>query len=235
MYMVRFYAKRLQTLRGKTIVHVGAHYGQEAALYEKWGAAKVVWVEADPETVVHLRKSLERRTPPKQTLLRRMMGFGQTQHIVIQALVGDTDGKETEFYVFSNGGQSSSIFKKANLSFDRHATVVETGQVHHLTMRCLDSLLPEYGIKPSTVDVLALDVQGAELLCLKGSQKLLENISLLECEVSKIQWYEGGVLLQELDAWLRERGFLRRTWVRRAMMNAVYKRRYRFPSIIQRN
>ena len=223
MYLVRYYAKRLQTLRGKTIVHVGAHKGQEAALYERWGAARVIWVEADPDTARSLRSHLALRSGHGDGWLSRLLRFPPTRHQVVEALIGDEDGKPTDFFVFCNDGQSSSIFRKAKLEEDRHANVKETGQVRQLAMRTLDSLLPESGIPLDNVDILALDVQGAELLCLKGATALLGHVHLLEAEVSLLRWYEGGVLLPELDAWLREQGFHRRTWVRRRMMNAVYR------------
>lgn len=222
MYLVRYYAKRLRTLRGKTIVHVGAHKGQEAALYERWGAARVIWVEADPDTARSLRSHLAARSGQGEGWLARLLRFAPTRHQIIEALIGDDDGKPTDFFVFSNDGESSSIFRKAQLEEDRHANVMETGQVRQLAMRTLDSLLPENGIPLNTVDVLTLDVQGAELLCLKGAKALLRHIHLLEAEVSQLQWYEGGVLLPELDSWLLGEGFRRRTWVRRRMMNAVY-------------
>jgi FkbM family methyltransferase len=223
MYMVRYYAKRLQSLRGKTIVHVGAHKGQEADKYESWGAKRVIWIEADPETAKALRNHLSNRIPPQPSWLQRFFALPRTEHVVIEALVGDVDDRPTNFYVFSNDGESSSIFRKANLEEDRHASVVETGIVRQLHMRSLDRLLPENGIPLSDVTVLALDVQGAELLCLKGALTLLKHIQLLEAEVSQIQWYEGGVLLPELDAWLKTHGYRRHTWVRRRMMNAVYR------------
>ena len=223
MYMVRYYAKRFQTLRGKTIVHVGAHKGQEAALYERWGVSSVIWVEADPETAKTLRANLASRTGRSEGWLARLLNFAPTRHQVIEALIGNEDHKTTDFFVFSNDGESSSIFRKAQLENDRHANVIETGQVRQLLMRTLDSLLPENGVALSKVDVLALDVQGAELLCLQGAGQLLRHIHLLEAEVSQIPWYKGGVLLPELDAWLGERGFRRHTWVRRRMMNAVYR------------
>lgn len=222
MYLVRYYAKRLRTLRGKTIVHVGAHKGQEAALYERWGAARVIWVEADPDTARSLRSHLAARSGQGEGWLAHILRFVPTRHQVIEALIGDEDGKPTDFFIYSNDGESSSIFRKAQLDEDRHANVMETGQVRQLAMRTLDSLLPENGISLDTVDVLTLDVQGAELLCLKGATALLRHIQLLEAEVSQLQWYEGGVLLPELDSWLLSEGFCRRTWVRRRMMNAVY-------------
>jgi FkbM family methyltransferase len=224
MYLIRHHLLRLRTLRGKTIVHVGAHRGQEAALYAKWGAARVIWIEADPETARGLRQHLCEMEAVPQSLMARVLGLSRTAHQVIEALVGDEDGKLTDFHVFSNDGESSSIFRKAPEANSRHATIVETGTVRQLAMRSLDRLLPENGIPLSDVDILVLDVQGAELLCLKGAMGLLSGISLLETEVATTAWYDGGVLLPELDAWLAQCGFRRRTRVRRSMMNAIYTR-----------
>lgn len=224
MYLIRHHLLRLQTLRGKTIVHVGAHRGQEAAEYQKWGAARVIWIEADPETARGLRQHLATLPRQPQGRLQRLLGFPATEHRVIEALIGDEDGKLTDFHVFSNDGESSSIFRKSAEADTRHAAIVETGTVRQLAMRSLDRLLPENGIALDSVDILVLDVQGAELLCLRGATDLLSRITMLESEVATTAWYEGGVLLPELDAWLAGKGFRRRTRVRRSMMNAVYTR-----------
>jgi FkbM family methyltransferase len=225
MYLIRHLALRLQSLAGKTIVHVGAHRGEEAQLYDRWGAAQVIWIEADPAVVVDLRANLAALPPAKRVWLARK-AKGPTHHQVIEALVGDEDGKPTDFFIFSNAGASNSIFRKDD-SHARMQQVTETGEVKRLHMRQLDKLLVESGVALDTVDVLVLDVQGAELLCLKGATGLLQHISLIEAEVSKTSFYQSGVLLPELDGWLAAKGFARRTWVRRNSMNAVYTSRRR--------
>lgn len=220
MYLIRHLALRLQSLAGKTIVHVGAHRGEEAALYDRWGAARVIWIEADPAVAVDLRANLAALAPENRVWLARH-AKAPTRHLVIEALVGDEDGKPTDFYIFSNAGASNSIFRKDDSNAGLHA-VSETGEVKRLSMHRLDTLLQDNGIALSEVNVLVLDVQGAELMCLKGATGLLQHVRLIEAEVSKTSFYQNGVLLPELDAWLAARGFRRRTWVRRNSMNAVY-------------
>jgi FkbM family methyltransferase len=225
MYLVRHLALRLQSLAGKTIVHVGAHRGEEAELYDRWGAARVIWIEADPTVAVDLRANLAALKPVPRVWLARK-AKGPTRHQVIEALVGDEDGKPTDFYIFSNGGASNSIFRKDD-NHPKMQQVIETGEVKRLHMRQLDGLLAENGIAPHEVDILVLDVQGAELLCLKGATQVLQHARLIEAEVSKTSFYQNGVLLPELDAWLAAKGFTRRTWVRRNSMNAIYTARGR--------
>lgn len=223
MYLVRHLALRLQSLAGKTIVHVGAHRGEEAQLYDRWGAARVIWIEADPTVAVDLRANLA-ALPPAQRVWLARNAKAPTRHQVIEALVGDEDGKATDFYIFSNAGASNSIFRKDD-SHPKMQQVTETGEVKRLYMRQLDALLVENGVALNEVDVLVLDVQGAELLCLKGATGLLRHVRLIEAEVSKTSFYQNGVLLPELDAWLAAKGFSRRTWVRRNSMNAIYTAR----------
>jgi FkbM family methyltransferase len=223
MYLVRYLAKRLRSLAGRTVLHVGAHYGEEAALYERWGADQVIWIEADPAVAAGLRTHLSNHVRPPHNWLARRAGATQTRHTVIESLVGDEDGRATDFYIFSNAGASNSIFRKSE-AFAEHDAVTETGEVKRLHMRTLDRLLPENGIALSDVDILVLDVQGAELLCLNGAAELLKSVQIIESEVSKRSFYKDGVLLPELDTHLRGAGFTRRTWVRRNSMNAVYTR-----------
>ena len=51
MNIVRYMMLRLKSLRGMTIVHVGAHVGQEAVRYQNMMAAKVIWIEASPRAI----------------------------------------------------------------------------------------------------------------------------------------------------------------------------------------
>jgi len=224
MYIVRHLMRRMKTLRGMTIVHVGAHQGQEAAQYDAWGAEKVIWIEADPGQLPSLNKQIEHIRSQPRSGFAKLFGASKTEHLVINALVGDVDGEDTAFYIYSNEGASNSLFTKHPDVDERFDWLTETGDVLRLKMRSLDALLVENGIKPENVDFLAMDIQGAELLCLKGATQLLESLQYIETEISKTPFYDGGVLLDELEPWLNERGFRCKTWLRRPFMNAVFVR-----------
>jgi len=224
MYIVRHLRRRLKTLRGMTIVHVGAHQGQEAVEYDAWGAAKVIWIEADPAQLPGLEAAIKQVEAQPRSLLARLTGTSKTQHQVINALVGDVDGADTDFYLFSNAGASNSIFTKHPDVTENMDWLNETGEVLRLKMRTLDALLAKNNISADSIDFLALDIQGAELLCLKGATQVLENLRYMEVEISKERFYDGGVLLDELEPWLNARGFCCKTWLRRNFMNAVFVR-----------
>jgi FkbM family methyltransferase len=77
----------------------------------------------------------------------------------------------------------------------------------------------------SCVDVLWLDLQGAELDVLKGGIELLKSIKLVHVEVSRRPLYEGGVTLNEMDLFLSRLGFKRvLTRIPVISGNAVYTR-----------
>ncbi|MDP3524127.1 MAG: hypothetical protein Q8S27_06075 [Hoeflea sp.] len=111
MNILRYLLMRGRTLRNKTIVHVGAHHGQEAARYQDWGASTVVWFEAAPDIYPALQSHLETMAQRKPGLFCRLMGQTRTRHIAIQALVGAEDGGTAEFHLFDNDGASNSMFR----------------------------------------------------------------------------------------------------------------------------
>ena len=223
MKITRHLGFRLQTLRGMTVVHIGAHHGQEAASYNRMLAHRVCWIEANPETFKILRSNLADFQAENKTVVHRMLGIEPTEHICINALITETDGDEREFFRFNNKGASDSIFHlddQANI-----AGLEETGEVMHLSSNTLDTTLRKNGIDPEDVDALVLDTQGAELLCLKGAESTLRNVKYLESEISTKPVYEGGVLYDELAEWLDERGFTRRTRIKRSHSNVLFVNR----------
>jgi len=224
MNVLRYLLMRGRTLRNKTVVHVGAHFGEEAARYQDWGAKTVVWFEAAPDIFPVLEKHIQSMANRPPSLFCRLTGQPRTRHIAIQALIGADEGGSAEFHLFDNDGASNSMFKMKRGEDDRFPEVRETGEVLELPMRSLDAALDDAGVPPETVDILVLDVQGAELMCLRGAGRTLGAVKYLESEVSREPVYEGGVLLSELEKWLEGRGFQRKSMIRKFHMNAIYKK-----------
>ena len=69
----------------------------------------------------------------------------------------------------------------------------------------LDTWAASVGVKH--VDIVWMDLQGAELLALKGMGKLLETVQAIWTEVSYRELFKGGVLFPELDRFLWLNGF----------------------------
>ena len=76
----------------------------------------------------------------------------------------------------------------------KHSIKVQTDTIDHFCER----------MSIESIDILKLDVQGAELLVLEGARRMLENkkINLIFTEVEFIEIYKGQPLFHEITAFL---------------------------------
>jgi len=220
--IVQYLRYRLRTLRNMTVVHIGAHQGKEAKAYNAMLARKVFWIEANPRTFERLQENMKQYRSASPGIIRRFLRTELTEHHCINALVTDRDNDEHEFFQYNNGGASDSVF---HLSVDSPFTSLkETDEVLHLKSNTLDTLLRNAGQDPAEVDVVVLDTQGAELLCLAGATETLKNVQYIETEVSTEPVYQHGVLYHELRPWLEERGFIAKTKPSRSHCDVIFAR-----------
>ena len=176
-----------------TAVHIGAHLAEGRALYEALGFSEVLWVEASSETYQGMVRELARPTGAK------------TRHTAVNALVSERDGEQLVLRHFSNNGESSSIFSATPVFRAAWPAISETGRTETITSRSADQIAAAHGFH--SADLLVIDVQGAELLVLRGATKLLATAKAVVVEVSKFPYYEGGALQPEIRDFLRNRGF----------------------------
>jgi FkbM family methyltransferase len=189
--------KAYPAFRPRVIVHVGAHLAEELAAYEAAAPDTVVWIEADPELYRRLVEAVNARKSPA------------VRHVCVNALITDAAADDVRFYHFSNDGASSSIFRSAENLRLNWPEVHETGRELLLRSDTLAKVLARNAIAPESLDILVLDVQGAELLALAGAGNYLDHVKFLEVEASTIPIYEGAPLFRELDPWIAARGFRR--------------------------
>jgi FkbM family methyltransferase len=191
-------------MRPTGVLHLGAHEGEEAGIYERCGIDRVVWVEGNPELVERLRA----RVAPRG-------------HDVCQALLSDVEGEVVSFHV-TNSSQSSSI-----LELGTHRASHPDIHVTHtleLATTTVDSLSSEHDF--AGLNFMNLDLQGAELKALRGAIRSLCHIDYVYTEVNKEPVYQGCALIGELDGFLGEQGFRRvaTTWTPEAWGDALYVR-----------
>jgi hypothetical protein len=75
------------------------------------------------------------------------------------------------------------------------------------------------------LSLLVLDVEGAELLALRGLGDDLSRFRWLLVEVSFTKNFDRGPLFEEIDAYVRSQGFTRRrTWIGEVSGDALYER-----------
>ena len=177
----------------KGVLHLGAHRGTEAGVYD-WFNKKVLWIEADPnlheELLVNIRKH-----------------YNQSS---ICALIGNKNKKNIPFYISNNDGACSSIFsfsedvKKGKLWKERKFFTKDT---IYLNMCRLDDILELKKIDIKEYDHWIFDIQGAELIALKGAEKSLQNCKSIQLEISKKNYYENGAKWNEIKEFMEKKNF----------------------------
>lgn len=83
----------------------------------------------------------------------------------------------------------------------------ETVAVERVRTTTLDAFCREHGL--AGIDVLKLDIQGGELLALKGAEELLRRraVGLVYTEASFVPHYQNGPLFHEVAALLAGHGY----------------------------
>lgn len=127
-----------------------------------------------------------------------------TNYRALCELITNEDGKEYDFNIFNNHGASSSIYEAngENWKWDNVKKVAE----EKLTSVRMAKILRREGWDKVRFDAV-LDTQGAELEVLKSFDGYLQNIERMKIEVSRKEFYKGGVLFEELDEYLKNNGF----------------------------
>ncbi|MGB2987908.1 MAG: FkbM family methyltransferase [Phycisphaerae bacterium] len=123
----------------------------------------------------------------------------------VKKAVGDRDGKAVINLTASDEANSLLGFQEGNPCAE-WTRVVDREEVEVCT---LDRWCQDNDIDPKRVDILKLDVQGAELQALYGARKLLETTKVVYLEVSFVPIYKDIPLFGEIDGFLRECGYRR--------------------------
>jgi len=180
---------RKHNLAIEGVVHVGANRGDEIATYDAMGVGRVVFVEANPNLADALRAR-----------------FASRPNVSIFAFAAGEAPSEAEFHLTSFD-QSSSLLK-----LKRHAEIypeiVETGTIK-VPVRRLDDALADAGFAAARFDLLNLDIQGAELMAMRGCPDLVGRVCAINCELAFEELYEGCALAPQIDAHLAGFGFVR--------------------------
>jgi FkbM family methyltransferase len=181
------YMKRIFQVEPQTILHVGAHHGEELVDYiaSGWGSKKWIWVEAQSDLAQNLQKK-----------------FVNDRDIVLEACVWSVSGEEKVFNNATNS-QSSSLLEFAEHSVD-YPEIKKMSETRMITIR-LDDLLPEQ----EKIDLVNLDIQGAELEAIKGLGQLASDVKWIYTEVNWKYMYADCPLIEDMDLELEKLGFIR--------------------------
>ena len=141
----------------------------------------------------------------------------------LQALVTNKDLETYDFHLYSTNNlyASSSIFKMHK----KHQAHLGYKETMKLQSKRMSSIISSFDLNIEEYDVF-IDVQGAELEVLKSFDDHINKIDWLKTEISTTDiYYEGGVLLDELNSFLNKHGLFTESIPKGSVhMDLVYKR-----------
>lgn len=169
------------SIRG--VLHIGAHECEELDFYKRIGLAPtdVIWIDAIHSNIF---KAKQRGIPN-----------------VYNAIITDKDDVEVNFNI-SNNGASSSILELHTHKIS-HPNIVYVDKFSEDSIT-VDSFFKRNKLDATKYNLWNIDIQGAELLALKGGSKSLEHVDILYLEVNEKELYKDCALVGEIDAFLSE-------------------------------
>jgi hypothetical protein len=170
------------------VFHVGAHECEEMAVYDQMGLPRnsVIWVDAMADKVAQAR--------------------ARGISTAFQGVMSDVDDMEVNFNI-ANNGQSSSLLEFGTHSAEHPQVVFVARETMRTTT--VDTFFARQGIDCAAHNFWNFDIQGAELMALRGAERSLPFADALYLEVNAAPLYQGCALIGEIDAFLADRGFVR--------------------------
>jgi FkbM family methyltransferase len=180
--------RHLPRLKYRSVIDGGANRGSFTdAFLQLHRPERLVLVEAIPELAEKLRERYA----------------GKPGISVVSAALSDRNG-EAQFEINRSDASSSllPIDPRNSEWFSRDLRVARTVSVSTMT---LQALMEAQGLQ--TVDLLKLDLQGAERLVLTGGEAVLDRVRVIYTEIFFEQLYAGAWLFRELNEFLSNRSF----------------------------
>lgn len=173
------------------VLHIGGSHAEELESYLAGGIERMIWIEAIPEVF----EKMEARLEPYHFA------------VAINACIADIEGKKVDFHITNNDGQSSSMLG-LNLHREYHPDVHVVRTIKCIT-QTMDSIIEKKGFDLTYYDFLNIDLQGAELMALKGMKNNLHKIKYAYVEVNEQELYTGCPLIADIDKYLGSFGLFR--------------------------
>lgn len=168
--------------------HIGAHDCEELPFYNNLGIKpeNVVWIDAIHSKV---NEAIKRGIPN-----------------VYNAVVTDKDDDDVVFNI-TNNVQSSSVLELGTHAQEHPWVVyVDTVKMKSIT---IDTFFQRNNIDASKYNFWNFDIQGAELMALKGATQSIKYAKAIYLEVNERELYKKCGLMSEIDTFLQEYNFKR--------------------------
>ena len=185
------YLKNNFNLDVRGVLHVGAHFGQEYETYKANNIKNMVFFEPLTKNFKVLEDNVS-----------------QTDNVrLINCALGERRETAMMFVESANQGQSSSILEPdIHLKQYPHIKFEDQEEVEVYT---LDSFLDSGEIDDKDFNMINMDVQGYELVVLRGAKKFLHSIDYIITEINRASVYRNCAMVNEIDEFLKVYGFKR--------------------------
>lgn len=179
----------------KVIIELGARDCKETLLFEEnYPNANILTFECNPATLPLCRERVS----------------GRSRITLFEKAVSNTNGK-VSFYpinsektetTWADGNPGASSLFRASGKYPVEKYVQDKIEVDVVT---LDTVLTLKSI--DEVDVLWMDIQGAELMALKGFEKHIQKVKVIHTEVEFMEIYTNQPLAEEIKDFLMAHNF----------------------------
>ena len=164
----------------KGIIHVGMWDFVEYGCYTKLVGNNVIGIEANPQVYKDMAKPVADK-----------WGFK-----CFNEFLSDKDKEVRDFYF---AGEGSSLYK-GQPQWNKNVSIkVQT--------KTLATVIEENNIDMNGYDFLNIDAEGAEFDVLKGFEKYLDHINVIDLETSYDDRHRSGADHNTIVQWLSDRGF----------------------------
>lgn len=199
-------------VRPRGVIHVGASVGEELAAYLLLGFSRTLMIEANPAAIPALEQNVAAVNRIAGRFDERMgLASAPARASAVHCAAGAEDG-EIELHVMAVPTLSSVLPPQTGAIARDEVEWFAVVERPRVPLRRLDRVAEElqHGWRAADFNVLRLNIQGAELMALRGAERWLAHIELVFAEVNLAERYGGCPSLEQLDEFLLGHGFVRR-------------------------
>lgn len=125
------------------------------------------------------------------------------------------------------GNKSSSLLEPAK-NLKKHYTWLEFNHQHEVKTNTLKNFAMEQHL--NSIDIIHLDVQGAEMMVLEGASDFLGKIKMIWMEVENLELYQGQPLKKSIESFMKSMHFYKiKDTVNKISGDQLYVNTHYFP------